>query len=60
MSNFITKNELKQLAEMKSETHPTVSLYLNITSPRKYITELKSLINQQKEKLSKKNFDSFI
>jgi len=48
----IQARELEQLLELEGKGGPVVSLYLNITPPRPFKSELRSLIHEKKERFT--------
>jgi peptide chain release factor subunit 1 len=50
---MIRQEDLKRLAELEGKAGPVVSLYLNVTPPRPFKTELHSLIHEKRESLAK-------
>lgn len=41
----VDRKRVEELLQYRGERHPVVSLYLNVTPPRNFITELKSLVS---------------
>ncbi len=48
---MIRKREIEELLEQRSEDHPFVSIYLNIVPPRRFTTELNSLLHTELRKV---------
>ena len=48
---LIQRSELQKLAQYDSGGRPVVSLYLNVTPPRNFTSEIRSLIHRKKEQL---------
>jgi hypothetical protein len=47
---MITAHDVDRLRAWRSHEYPMVSLYLNVTPPRPFVSELNSLIHLQKER----------
>jgi hypothetical protein len=48
---YLNQQEIQSLVQYRNAEHPVVSLYLNVTPPRKFDTEFNSLIHVAKTKL---------
>ncbi|MFP4193450.1 MAG: hypothetical protein ACLFRO_00760 [Desulfobacterales bacterium] len=51
---FIDRKELDKLVEYKNENKPVVSVYLNVTPPRNYISELNSMIHTTRRSVAER------
>ena len=49
--NFIREQDIQRLQDLFGKGGPVVSLYLNVTPPRPFKSELRSLIHEKREKL---------
>jgi hypothetical protein len=52
---MITAHDVDRLRAWRSHEYPMVSLYLNVTPPRPFVSELNSLIHLQKERWATNN-----
>ncbi|MCS6936210.1 MAG: hypothetical protein NZ610_02335 [Candidatus Bipolaricaulota bacterium] len=52
---MITAHDVERLRSWRAHDHPIVSLYLNVTPPHPFVSELNSLIHSQKEQWAKNN-----
>jgi len=53
----IWEEQVRQLLSLVGQGGPVVSLYLNVTSPRSYKSELHSLIHQKKQRLAESGME---
>lgn len=52
---MITAQDVERLRAWRAQEHPIVSLYLNVTPPHPFVSELNSLIHLQKERWATNN-----
>ncbi len=52
---FIYRKQLKDLIQYENHSNPIVSLYLNVTPPRQFTTELNAMIHNSRKQLKEEN-----